>query len=181
MKLPESLLINSNAPNSSPDAAAQRHAQEGLGSVAEPGVDLVVDRVGIDGDVDAARLAALDHLADDAAVVGDPQFVVFDAQGRPADEGVAGAVPEEDACPIGAEQPRGRLGHLGQQRFHLVALVPPLGDLDDGFEPPEPLRLPLKLLLSADDGGQLLAHQGRQVFEHGQGARRLGLRRCEAE
>ena len=82
---------------------------------------------------DAARLAGLNHLADDARVVGQSQLAAFDAERRPADDRVVGLVPEEDAGPIGVEQSRGRLGHPHQQRFHFVGLVPLVRDVEDGF------------------------------------------------
>ena len=49
-------------------------------------------------------------------------------------------VPEEDARPIGPEQPRGRLGHLHQQRLDLAGLVPLVGDFQDGFQPADARR-----------------------------------------
>ena len=82
-----------------------------------------------------AGLAGVDHLADDARVVGDAQFARLDAQCGAADEGVIGPVPEEDAGPIGAEQSRGGLGHLFEQRLHLAGFVPLAGDFQNRFQP----------------------------------------------
>ena len=67
-------------------------------------------------------------------VVGNAQFAALDAQGGPADQGVVGPVPKEDAGPIGAEQPRGGLGHLDQQRLDLPGLVPLTGDFQNRFQ-----------------------------------------------
>src|SRR5439155_16745266 len=106
----------------------------------------------------AAGLAGLHDAADEALVVGDAQLVPFDAKRRAADEDVVRPVPEEDASPIGLNELRGGLGHLREQRNHLVELIPLAGDFENGLEPANamPLAVPLLNLRdrAADDGSE---------------------------
>ena len=57
----------------------------------------------------------------------------IDAKRRPADEEFVRFVPQEDARPLRSEQPRGRLRHFGQQRHHLLCLLPTGGDFQNGL------------------------------------------------
>ncbi len=59
----------------------------------------------------------------------------FDPERRAADENVVRAVPKKDARAIGMQQLRGRLGHLDQQRLHLVGLIPLAGDRQNRLQP----------------------------------------------
>lgn len=129
----------------------------------------MVDLVRFGGGVDAARFPGSDHLAHDAAIVGDPQFAVFDAQCRAADQHVVGPVPEEDAGPIGTQQPRGGLGHLHQQGLDLLGPVPLVGDFQDGLQPADATPV----VVTQPDGGEGLAQDRSQVLDYRQGVGRL--------
>ena len=118
--------------------AAHGDAQQRARLVAELFVDAAVDGPRLAAGVHPPGLAGVDHLAHDAAVVGDAEFAARRAQGRPADEDMVRLVPQKDAGPIGVQQPRGRFGHLDEQRFHFVGLVPLGGDFQHGLQPPQP-------------------------------------------
>ncbi len=115
-------------------APPQRNTQQRARLVAELGIDVVIDRPRLDGRIDAARLSAANHLADDAAVVADSQLTLRQSERGTADQRVVWPIPEKDAGAIGFQQPRGRLGHLDQQRFQFAGLVPLADDLQDGFQ-----------------------------------------------
>ena len=96
-----------------PLATAKRHADERPCLKLQLLIDAAVDLALVGGDVgiDAPRLARLNHLADDAGVIGNPQLASFDAERRPADERVAVLVPQEDARPLRCQQLRRCRGH----------------------------------------------------------------------
>lgn len=85
--------------------AGEGHAQQGAGFEFQALIDAAVDFALFGGDVgiDAAELASMHNLADDAGVVRDAEFAAIDAEGRAADEGVCRFVPEENAGAFGFE------------------------------------------------------------------------------
>ena len=130
---PSRLLSTSNAPSRVAVGRDQRHAENRFGAIAGLAIDGAVDFVGIVTAAHAARLAGLNHLADDAGVVRQPQLAAFDAERRPADDRLVRLVPQEDAGAVGVEQSRGGLGHAHEQRFHFVGLLPVVRDVEDRF------------------------------------------------
>ena len=102
-----------------------------LGLLIDAAIHLPLLR--FDVGIDAAGEAGLHHLADNTGGVRDSKLVPGDAKRRPADEEFVRFVPQEDARPLRSEQPRGRPRHFGQQRHHLLCLLPTGGDFQNGL------------------------------------------------
>ena len=113
----------------------ERHAEDRFRAIAGLLVDRAIDLLFVVLAADTSRLAGLNHLADDAGIVGQPQLAASDSQRRSADDRFVRLVPQEDARPVGFEQSRRGFGHAHEQRFHVVRLMPLMRDVEDRLQP----------------------------------------------
>ncbi len=143
-------------------ARDERHAEQRAGAIAELLIDLAGDLFLAVAGVDALRRARAQRFADDAEIVGDAEFVPFDAERGPADELMVRTIPKEDAGPIGREHLRGGFGHLHQQRLHFLRLIPTSGDFQERGEP----FVAAALLFAGPHRGEPLREVGAHEF-HG--------------
>ena len=107
---PACLLINSKTPNNSPERPRSGTHSKRAGAIAELGIDVVIDRLGLRRGVCPTGLAGMERLAHQAAVVGNAQFAAARRPAR-ADRPAYGWPDPKERCsldppPRAARRPR---------------------------------------------------------------------------
>ena len=135
VKSPASLLMTSNAPNSSPLLAAQRHAQQRARLVAELAVDLAIDRRCVGGTAmrrGSPLCTTWPTTPESSGMRSSPPLTP--RAGRPTSVWL-GRSHRKMLARSALSSLVAASAILHQQRFHLVGLVPLAGDFEDRFQP----------------------------------------------